>query len=527
MIIKAKKLLLYPFILFLGSGIFLSSCGDKTKLTAEQASKNLIAKNQPEAVFAISAQDLLDKSGMSNGSVFPAGFKMLFAEMVEYVTNSDKTGIDFKGRSFFMTKMTEEGKLNHVSLVFNLKDAEAFSKMIKEDLEVEPAEKEGYHFVLSPDNDFGISWYKQFGIVVFLSGEEDRGKEALEKLVSEHMTSSIVEGELPSKYKELFDEKADFAALYSLDGFVNMAAAGNKEADEASKKLKELYADSYSYYSVNFETDKIKGKLVNHLSDKAQSTFTEMLGKGVSPDMMNFLTDDKLFGFFTVALASNPVYNFMKEMGGEEFSNEVDNFKKETGLEITDVIGSFTGEMAMAFVGMEEKVSTYTYVDEDGKEAEESYTSQSPIITAVIGIKGELIKNILDTAGNVEKTDGVFKMGNDLYVALTPTKLFFSSKESLAREVATKGSLKTFSANGIEKKAFEKSGFGYFDFKPLVTSLSGNEKEIQQMLANYDYAQVYGDMNQLEFELNFRNTGENGLYIITKAVMDTYFSIAF
>ncbi len=181
----------------------------------------------------------------------------------------------------------------------------------------------------------------------------------------------------------------------------------------------------------------------------------------------------------------------------------------------------------MSFVGMTERTNKYEYTDENGKIQVDEWKSTSPSVNLCFGIKNNLIRTIADTTKDIKKEGNIYAMKDDLYMVITDNKMFLTTSQESANEVAANGSLKPYSANGIEKKATENAAFGYFDFKSLITSLGDSEKELQQFLAKFDNAVAYGDTEEMVFELNFRKTGENGLYIITKSMMDTYFNISF
>ncbi|HCA83320.1 MAG TPA: hypothetical protein DEP18_05995 [Flavobacteriales bacterium] len=520
-------------LLFIGFAFALSSCSDKTKLTAEQATKNLIAKEQPSMVMSIAAGDILEKSGMADGSVLPMTVKMLFGEMLSYATESEKTGIDMSSKSYVLIYPGTNGAFSHVAAVYTLKDAEVFAKMIKEDLEVEPSEKGKYKYVISPDNDFSFAWYKHFGMVIMLGDAEERGKTAMEAKIEELMTRSIEEGELPANFTSLFTEQSDFAMYIATDGFVNMASATAEEMEgeasqkEAVNKMKELYKDCYTLYTVSFETDKIAAKIKNYFTDKAKKEIAGMTRKGISADMLNYLTSDQMLGFFTCAVSAESIFDFGKKMGGDEFNSSMDEFNRETGIQLSDIVSSFSGDFTMSFVGMTERTNKYEYTDENGKIQVDEWKSTSPSVNLCFGIKNNLIRTIADTTKDIKKEGNIYAMKDDLYMVITDNKMFLTTSQESANEVAANGSLKPYSANGIEKKATENAAFGYFDFKSLITSLGDSEKELQQFLAKFDNAVAYGDTEEMVFELNFRKTGENGLYIITKSMMDTYFNISF
>ncbi|MBX7093878.1 MAG: DUF4836 family protein [Flavobacteriales bacterium] len=525
MFIPFKK----SFFVLASAAILLSACGDKTAIDAERASINLIAQSNPEMILSLKAQEILDKSGMSDGAVFPGAFKMIFAEMIDYVTDSEKTGIDFSGKSFVLADINDEGTIESVVTVFNLKDPEAFAKLIREDMEVEPAEKNDYHYVISPKNEMAICWYKKFGMFIMTDPNNfDITKEQMEKLMDEKMAQSIVETEPNENYATFLKEDADFSAMiFSGD----MMKLGNREARGKEKEqlanLIETFDGSYTYYTVSFETDKISAKMINHLSDKAKAKTKDLTKKGVDPSTLSFLTNDKLFGFFSLSLSPSNFMSFIESVDPEEISKEKNQFSEKTGIAFNDLVNSFTGDFAMSFVGMEEVEKSYEYQDEAGKTQTETYKSNEPLFSVSLGIKGDLLKSMVDTMPDLTKSEnGVYK-NRDAYMVFTPGKLYISNSESLANSVATNGKLKDFKADGLEKKASENPFFGMFDFKPLVASMSEREKEARQVMANWDKVYAYGNMEEMHFEMTFRNTGENGLYVITKAVMDTFFQFEF
>jgi hypothetical protein len=524
------KLFFRSLIAFFLLPALVISCGNKTELDAETAAKNIIAKENPYMIFSMKAQDLLDKSGAADGSVFPATFKMMFGEMVDMLTQSSKNGIDFKGRSFLIATMGDKGKPDAFIAVYNLANPETFAKMLKEDMEVTPAEKDGYNYVISPDNQMAFGWYKTFGIIL-LKPEFKGTKAEMESLLGSFMVTSVTEAEPKEMYASFLKEEGDINVFISYEQTMTLAEknAGNDEEREMVNKLKDYYKDSYASYAVAFETDKISGRFTNHLSEKAKSKFSPMFQKGISQNMMNFLTPNQLMGFFSASFSPKPFFDFIQESGGEDVNRDMDEFEEKTKLNLDELIGSFSGEMTFALLGMEKTQKSYTYLDENGKEMEESYETDQPVITAAFTLNNNLVKSITDTVADLQEKrneQGFYAVEDDMFVVISDKVLFITTSQSIASEVAQNGQLKTYaSANGIEKDAMKNPMFGYFDFKPLVASLS--DKQAQQLMKDYDFVKVSGNMEQIDFEMHFRNTGKNSLYILTKSVMDTFLDISF
>lgn len=524
------KLFFRSLIAFFLLPALVISCGNKTDLDAETAAKNIIAQENPYMIFSMKAQDLLDKSGAADGSVFPATFKMMFGEMVDMLTQSSKNGINFEGRSFLLATLGKSNKPESFVAVYNLANEETFAKMLKEDMEVTPVEKDGYHYVISPDNQMAFGWYKTFGIIL-LKPEFKGTKADMETSLGELMVKSVTESEPSEKYGNFLKEEGDINVFISFEQTMTMAEqnAGNNEEREMVNKLKEYYKDSYAYYAVAFEKDKISGRFTNHLSEKAKSKFAPMFGKGISSKMLNFLTPNQLMGFFSGSFSPKPFFDFIQENGGEDVNRDMNEFEEKTKLNFDDLIGSFTGEMTIALLGMESVTKSYTYLDENGKEMEETYETEQPIITAAFTLNNNFIQSITDTIADLQSKkseQGVYNLEDNMYMVISNEVLFVSTSSSVAAEVAQNGKLKTYtSSNGIENEAMKKAMFGYFDFKPLVASLS--DKQAQQLMKDYDFVKISGDMNQVDFEMHFRNTGKNALYILTKSVMDTFLDISF
>ena len=512
----------------IGSGLlFLSSCGSKTDLNAETAATHLFAKTNPEMVLSISPRNLLDKSGMANGEVMPKAFEMLFSEMTDYVTKEAKTGLGFDGKSFAAFDLNDEGQFDHMYMVFNLKDAEKFASMLKEDMEVEATEHEGYNYVIAPEESIIIGWYKTFGIA--LAMDRRPSKEDVLKRLDELMKAAIDdEAEPADRYKKLLAETNDIAFLYDFSSVMRMAENESRGEDKATMaELREVYGDSYSIYSLNFETDKITAEIKNFMNEKADATFTKMFNKGINPSFMSFLTNDELIGCFTLALMPEPCLNFYKEISEEAYNEAERELSRETNLDLLDLSAGFSGEISMAMIDIKESEKTNTFINMDGVEESYTYTSSEPTFTTTIGLKGGLIKSILDTTKTFEKVENYYRIESDVFAAITEDKIFITNNESLAAEVGKNGKLKAYDKNGIASLASSNPSFGYFDFKALLNFVPEKDKDSRTMIELFDYAIATGNAKHFKAELYLTKSGKNSLYTMTAAVMNTFFAMTF
>lgn len=511
--------------LLVSGGMILSSCGNKKDINAETAARHIMTKSSPEMLLSLSAKDLLDKSGMSTGEVMPMSFKMLFSEMTDYVTDEKKTGISFEGKSFIAIDLSDEGEFDNAFAIFNLKDPETFQKMLKEDLEAETEEKNGYSYVISPDDAMAIGWYKTFGVAVVT--DRNSNKEAIAGKLDELMVNSISdEGSLSEGYEKLIATNKDIAFMYQLKSMMTVAEKeSHDDQKEMIAKMKEMYGDSYSIYSLQFDVDKITAEIDNYLNEEAKNKFGKMFAKGISPDFLKYITNDKAIGFFTVAMSPEPAVSFYKDLSAEAYQSMQDEISRETGIKIEDLTASFTGEMTMAMLDIQRVEKTYTYTNMDGEEESYSYTGEEPVFTLSIGIKGDLIRNIVDTTKAFTKKENYYVVDNYNFFAFANNKLFVSNNEELTKEVAANGSLKMFEKSGVTDQATSNATFGYFDFNALSAIIPDKEKQARDIVGNFDYAIATGNAEKVKAELHMKKSGKNALYTITASIMNSMFSM--
>lgn len=504
-------------LFFIAASLVLSSCGGKKDLKAEEVAKNLMGHYEPDVVLAMEPGQLIEKSGIAEDGMIPGEMKFMFGEQFDYVLDEEKSGLGFDGKSFVFMKFGEDDP-EWVVMIFNISNKENFEKMIKEEMEEEPKETDGYMSVYRKGT--AIGWYETFGISVTFDRKK---KNDAEPMLAEMMKKATEEAEsIKPEYEELINDKSDFAALYNVHSIMPMAV---RETHGDEKKMMEAMMEwtkeAYMFYTLNFETDKIVAKVKNTFSEKTKKEFDAISKKGIDNSFMSSLTDSSLIGFMTFAANPEPLYNFIGKIGGEEFENTQFEFKNKAGIDLLDLVKTFTGDIAISMIDIKKQSFTETYINENGEEEVYTYDRENPIMAIVIGTKDNTWQQLIDTVPDIEKRENYYVIDrNDGFIAFSNNKVFITTSENLAKQFATTGKLNNWSADGIEKKAENNTAFGYLDFKTLMNAIPEREKEsVEVVFSNMDYAVAYGNTNETVFEMHFEKTGKNSLYNLTSAVM--------
>ncbi|MFZ5554795.1 MAG: hypothetical protein ACOZCO_16925 [Bacteroidota bacterium] len=505
------------FLLFLFPAVIFTSCGSKTDLTAEEVAKNLMSHYEPDMVMAMEPGQLIEKSGIAEDGMIPGEMKFMFGEQLDYILDEEKSGLGFKGKSFVMAKWGEK-EPEWFIMVFNLSNKENFEKMIKEEMEVEPKETDGYMSVYKKGT--AIGWYETFGISVTVGRKK---KDEAEPMLAEMMKKAVEKTEtVKPEYEEILNDKSDFATLYDIHSFMPMAlneARGDEK--EMLKAMMEWTKEAYTFYTLNFETDKITAKVKNTFSDKSKKEFDAMMREGIDPSFTSCLTDSSLIGFMTFAANPEPIYNFIGKLGGEEFQGAEIEFRNKLGIDLLDMVKTFTGDVAISMIDIERKQMSESWVNENGEEEMFTYEKEMPVMAIIIGTKDNTWQQIMDTVPDIEKKESYYIVDkDDAFVAFSNNKVIISTSEKLAAQFGTTGKLSAWTADGVEKNASQHTAFGYLDFKALWKVIPENERgAVEDLFGSMDYAVAYGNTNETVFELRFEKTGKNSLYNLTSAVM--------
>jgi len=506
-------------LLFIAASVVLTSCGGDKDLTAEEVAKNLIGHYEPDAVLAMEPGQLIDKSGIAEDGMIPGEMKFMFGEQLDYILDEEKSGLGFEGKSFVFMKFGKR-EPDWMVMIFNISNKENFEKMMKEEMEIEPKETDGFMSVYKKGT--AIGWYDTFGISVTMPDRKKR--EEAEPMLAEMMKKATEEAEtIRTEYNDLINDKSDFAALYDVHSIMPMAVSeAHGDEKKMMEALMEWTKESYMFYTLNFETDKVVAKMKNTFSEKSKKEFEGMSRKGIDNSFMSSLTDSSLIGFFTFAANAEPFYKFLGKIGGEEFQNTEFEFKNKMGVDLLNLVKTFTGEIAVSMINLEKKSFTESYINENGKEESYTYSRENPVMAVVVGTKDNTWQQIIDTVPDIEKRENYYVMdrGNG-FIAFSNNKIFLTTSEKLANQFATTGKLSNWSADGIEKKATENTAFGYLDFKTLMNIIPERERAtVEKFFSNADYAVFYGNTNESVAEMHFKPTGKNSLYNLTSAVMD-------
>jgi hypothetical protein len=508
-------------VLILTSSMIIS-CGGKKDLTAEEAGKNLLAAYKPDIATTLALGALIEKSGIK-GDVIPWAFRQLMGDYLDYFTKEKKFGISYDGKSLVAMNF-KEGDFDNAFFVFNVSDPELFAGTVKVETETEPQEKSGYHYAANEDFSVMIAWYETFGVMIVVN-PENTSKEHIETYTEEVMTKAIEKAESAGEYDALYADASD-VNTYIKYKFIteNRELSEDRDVKEFMERSSELWGNSYSIYSMNFDIDKVTAKIRNHFDADAKAKLDKIPGKGVDKSFMKFLGNENVLGFLTCSLNPDPAMSFLEEMAGEEFTREMDRFETNTGLKKKDWIAGFSGDFSFACTGIKKTTKSYTFTNEEGKEEEYSYTSELPVFNLAIGLNGDLVKNIFDTISAVKKLDGYYSSedGEGFFI-ITDQKLIISSDEEQIKYIAANGSFPEFGMrNGLT--AMNQSFYGFLDYKKIISIIPEREMVSMSFINDFDYMTASGNLNEMVYEMHLDKTGKNALYLFTKACFDVFLS---
>lgn len=502
--------------------VFTVACGKKKNISATDAAKNITAAENPEFIMSIATGEVINKSGIK-GDAVPMMMQMAFGEMLDYIRKEEKTGISFEGCSYLILKMGNNGKPEYIATLYNIKDADRFKEFIKEETKSDAEKKDGINYY-TEGKDFIAGWYKTFGATLIMENINTKD-EAFEKLKS-FMEKAVKPAENLSKnYTAFFEEKSDIAMIYNMDLVTKTDAF--KQNEGKLKKIQEYYEGGSVIYTVNFETDKITGTFKNLLTEKSMQRFSQLFNKGISEEMTKCLTDNgNLIAFGSGAVNIGSFMDFLTEVGLHE-DNEVKELEEMTKLSFSDIAKAFTGEATISLIDFEQ-MSALDYYKSKGIKIEDptyyDYTKTVPKIAITIGLKSDLIKNVLDTTENVKKENAVYSSGEEMFMAINGSKLCITTHKDLAQKFAANGSLGVYNDNTHTLRAMENPFYGYLNFAPLKKLMSEEElKNLEEPYNNLNYATFSANLTQGTFEINFKPTGKNSLGLLTALVFDIMF----
>ncbi len=504
-------------VLFLLPAFLLLASCSKKKSAAEEAARNLSSHIAPDMIYSISAKTFLDKSGISDGSAVPKAFNLMMGEQLSYLTDESKTGIRFDGKSFVFFNFDKSTRNSGSGIiVFGIKNADTFSKLVSEGTDLKPTEKNGYKYISSPGGEMAVSWRKTYGLL-FFAEDSDLTKSELEDHIGKLMEYTESKGDKENEaYTAFFESDTDISAIFNFEALGKTQEPGF----EAAQWVSDAYKGAYFLHTVHFDTDKITSHNRIFSSDKSKNT-PELLAKnGISADYLTFLSKyEAPIGFITAAVSVKEMQQLLEKTGGREWERETRRVSENYGLSMDELIGGLSGEVAVSFTGIEQLEYPYTWINDDGEEEEETWYNNEPVFALTLGLSNDYLPSVFDSVPDVKKKENYYQM-YDLFVAFTEKKMFISTDKLLVSTVATKGSLAAFKEGrkGIEEQALKHPVFGYFDFTWLYRFLQTESPDVAAFFADFDYASGSGNGEETTVELHFKNTGKNSLFIITSAI---------
>ena len=501
-------------------GVLLASCGGKNKST-DDAVKNILAKSEPAIAVSFKGKEILDKGGISNGENIPGIAKMMFSDKVEYFTNPEKAGFDLSNKAYFLMSIENEKPI--ITFIVQLSDKEAFEKLLKSEGGAKWTEQDGFNVM--KEGETAMAWNENMVFVVVCEGGRDRVETALKTTIA----NAKAEGTPKAMYSDFLKSDKDINYFYSADGFMKLQGLMSRSNPGFDmSKMADLMKGSYSLFTLNFETDRIVGEAKNVLGEKAKKELNFIGNTGVSDEFFNYMSNNQPVGYFAFNGNLQKYFDMLVSYGlPAESMNE---FERETGMSLNDLLTSIKGSMTISFNGVKKRkdlklASTGETADLETNDksmdemAEEfdydSYLQETPepSYTVAANLNGNLVTTILDSILRDSKKGNYYSMGQQ-YIATNGAMFLMSNDENIVAEFAANGKLRTakFRSEASDLSKYPIAGF--FDFAEMAKNAEKFDRNSLPYLEMLEYAKMSMKLEGGSMILQLKKTGKNSLWTI-------------
>ncbi len=512
-------------LFLIGTVTVLNSCGgcnkddEKPSIQPEEAMINYASNENCQMAMSVRFGDLIKKSGLE-GDLLPADMKMMADSFLGQYLDSDQTGIDLNGTCYIYGDLNGLGSTipDFFAISLPLTNAETFAAFVEGQTRLSPEEGKGYSFIKLKKTGL-IVWNNGFAAIV--------GGNKVMKDMDGVMKSMTNKGKRNvAKLEKITSKKSDFGFYMDFESFMKVMPQDQKYGNMMdSKMMKDMMKDSYLSGRVNFENGKIEVVYEMDFNSKLQK-FIDKAYKNGNPEFAKYLGGENLIGFGTMSLNLQEILGFYEEVGffdSPEIAEQIKQLKEKSGVSILDVINKFTGEVSIAFVGLEEDK------EEDADQPDDEYggyfekrKKTKPVLTLAIGVNDQEINKIFDTIPGLKNVNGVYRFPTMGGMAYKNSILFATTDEALLNDFAEDGVLNEYTKNNAKELISSNSVCGYMNFQALAEAMASINPEAAEALSKLDYAEVTVTKKaEMKAVLYMKDKSTNSLKTLGKMIIES------
>jgi hypothetical protein len=510
LIMKKFKRTSLHFIVACLSILFMASCSSKPEnLKLVPKDTNLVATTN---LMSLATKGKLND--LENFSIYKSMGKEVVnqsAMMKKMVEDPFFTGISYTSDILFFP--IDE---NVFCVAIDLASGDKFTTFV-EDLIKEsgmPAkieEKESYKYITVP-RSFVLAWDDDKALITSSTGYSSKGLDAETERLFTLQTADQISSN--SEFDIFYEDKKDLNMWVSTNLIEDLPAYSMMQ-----NEIPDYFKDNFISMHLSFETDQI----VTSVGFSPNSTLAKEIekyniyGEGFNADLLAYFPEES---YVTMSAAINPDGYYKMMADQEQFKKALDMIKKETQMDLSEVMNSFKGSMLFSLHGFNTANSSGT---------------PTPIMTMAFDVNDskmmdELIKKV--PAGSLTETDGYYSFtvdaDNTAYFIFNDKAGLITNDQSRIDAFKNGGDAKNLSNSSLASAI--KNNVMYMQMNAKLKDYPAN---IQQML-NQTSNGMAGTINEyfsgIEVIVNRDNTatyivttgddGTNSLYKMIKAIDD-------
>ena len=428
--------------------------------------------------------------------------------MANIMRDPAASGVDLDRNAYFINNIDPKNPENIFSgLVINLKDADAFAKMMTESgAKIETAT--GYSKTQKVQNGVA-AWNDEIAVIGGGSSRSTDLNSNLDKFFNSKSETSIADNK---DFQKAISGDHDFSSWLTTN-----TLAQNPQAGFVLSMI-QVPADALKDNSIHSSFDFENGEIVGH----SDFLFNNDLGKNfigkffkdeVSTDFSDYLPADNLVFAMSGAIDFKGIDQFMSER--PQAKGYVDFLLKEYGLTMKDVVETFGGDILMAGMSDGEANNSNSLFASNIKDAEKLNTF---IDLAVENNMLQELENDVYKIMTVGMPGFSFSQGKGLGKMIIKDDMMFISTDEVLLSKLKGGKLdKSERAGGDMVDLLNDNTLGaYFDFE----AVKGFSKDMENVQFDHLEFNVKGSSSDFKMELEDKNT--NSLKAIFQMINESY-----
>jgi hypothetical protein len=412
--------------------------------------------------ISLNLKNILDKSGIYDGAI-----PYQYLESIQPYIDALQASVNLNKQLFFipLIDLSDEDK-NGGLILFEVQDLDRLRKEFKE---------MGFHLKKNNNIEYGIKgnecagiFLDQTGFVLSMADES-----LMNQTLVNNIAQSLDAGKTVDGVIDFVNMNSDIAMFYTGDKTPLLGKTGVAELDALSAKISDITIGTFCIGEMIFRDQEAVLNL-NLTYGKILRQYLPLLSESISSDAMSVLVNESAFGAFAINTKFEKIMDLVLSNLDVQERERLDKKMSIFGG-VEKVRETFTGELSFCM----------------------KPGADMPKINAFVGLNDKKqLKSLLDGFGfflGLKKNGDGYEL-EDYYLQFSQKGLLLAMSQQNLKEM-------------LSNRMFKTKNLGNFQFGKAPVSLFLDMKQLAQISAIQEYADVIQNFDYLTFEM-YNNQGK-------------------